>query len=208
MERQSDQDKNAASISREVVVSRTTAKASFNYRNSSWDLIDALKDKVVKLEEIKSEDLPENMQSMTISQKKAYVDSKATERIEIQKRIQELNVQRELYVKAEMDKRTASQNAMAGRGSVGAGMGAYRQELRRPAEPAGKVLIGVDAGEKRDHRARPLLVVNVLYLGDHEGGVRRKPVLDGDGKVYEFLGHNVLRSIEIDPIITCRGGDF
>ncbi len=126
LQRQMAQDLNASSSSRGAAAGRAVAKSSFNYRNGSWDLVDALKDKKVELESIKKEDLPENMQSMTVEERKAYADSKAIERVNIQKRIQELNAQRELYVKAETEKLVAGQNAMmgsmggmGGRGSLG-----------------------------------------------------------------------------------------
>ena len=63
------------------------------------------------------------MQSMTIEERKTYADTKAQERVNIQKRIQELNAQREIYIQSEMKKLAAGQNTMAGgmggRGSLG-----------------------------------------------------------------------------------------
>ncbi len=104
-ERQAAQDRNAALASKEAAVGRAIAKSSSNYRNESWDLVDALKDNITKLEEIEAEELPENMQKMTPEKRKAYVEAKTKERAEIQKRIQELNVLRNNYVAAEMKKR-------------------------------------------------------------------------------------------------------
>lgn len=133
-QRQMAQDLNASSSSRGAAAGRTVAKSSFNYQNSNWDLVDALKDKKVELESIKKEDLPENMQSMTIEERKAYADAKATERVNIQKRIQELNAQREIYVQDEMKKLAANQNVMmgggmGGRGSLGSAVtGTVRQQ--------------------------------------------------------------------------------
>jgi len=103
--RQARQDLNAATASKEALVQRALAKSSFNYKNESWDLVDALKDNITKLEEIEAEELPENMQKMTPEERKAYVEAKTKERAEIQKRIQELNVLRHNYVAAEMKKR-------------------------------------------------------------------------------------------------------
>ncbi|MBN2589355.1 MAG: VWA domain-containing protein [Sedimentisphaerales bacterium] len=124
LQRQMAQDLNASSSSRGAAADRAVAKSSFNYINSNWDLVDALKDNKVDLDEIKKEDLPENMQTMTIDERKAYADAKATERVNIQKRIQELNAQRETYIQAELKKLAAvNQNAMMGgmgsRGSFG-----------------------------------------------------------------------------------------
>ncbi len=135
-QRQMAQDLNASSSSRGAAAGRTVAKSSINYRNSSWDLVDALKDNKVDLESIKKEDLPENMQSMTLEERKAYADAKATERVSIQKRIQELNSQREIYVQDEMKKLAANQNTMmggmggmGGRGSLGSAVtGTVREQ--------------------------------------------------------------------------------
>ena len=123
LRRQTAQDLNASNLSPGAAMGRALAKSSLNYVNSSWDLIDALKDEAVSLEDIKKEDLPENMQSMTLEERKAYADTKAQERANIQKRIQELNAQRELYVKAETEKLATSQNAMMGGMSAGRGGG-------------------------------------------------------------------------------------
>jgi len=104
-ERQSAQDQNAASASKEAAVQRAVTKSSFNYRNEAWDLVDALAANKVKLEDIKTDDLPENMQNMTPEERKAYVEAQAKQRAEIQNRIQQLNQQRKKYVAEEMKKR-------------------------------------------------------------------------------------------------------
>jgi hypothetical protein len=104
-QRQSLQDGNAAAISEEATVQRAVAKSSFNYKNDSWDLVDALKNDKVKLEDVKEKDLPEEMQKMSAEERKAYVRAKEIERAEIQQKIQQLNEQRKKYVTAEMKKR-------------------------------------------------------------------------------------------------------
>lgn len=100
-ERQSVQDKNAASASTEALLQRAVTKASRNYRNESWDLVDALKNSTIKLEEVKDEDLPEALRDMSVEERKAHVEAKAKERTEIQQQIQQLNGQRQAYVAAE-----------------------------------------------------------------------------------------------------------
>jgi len=103
-ERQSAQDHNASSASKEAALQRAVTKASFNYRNDAWDLVDALKNDKVKLEDVKDEDLPENMRKMSVEERKAYVEGKLKERARIQQKIQQLNDQRKKYVAAEMKK--------------------------------------------------------------------------------------------------------
>ena len=111
-ERQAAQDNNASLVSKEALVQRALAKSSFNYRNEGWDLVDALKNDKAKLENIDTKDLPENLQKMTPEERKAYVEAKAKEREQIQKRIQELNVQRSNYVAAEMKKHHGDANTL------------------------------------------------------------------------------------------------
>jgi hypothetical protein len=96
--RQVAQDANAASYSKSVSVNRAVTKSTSNYQNSNWDLVDAAKDKSVKLEELKKEDLPEEMQKMTKEEQKIYLDKKLKERETIQKQIKETNAKREKYI--------------------------------------------------------------------------------------------------------------
>ncbi len=103
-QRQAAQDLNASNMSKEAELQRSLAKSSFNYRNSSWDLVDAIKDNKLKLEDVNDKDLPANMQTMTIGQRKAYTEAKTKERAEIQNKIQELNIQRNNFIAFENKK--------------------------------------------------------------------------------------------------------
>ena len=111
-QRQSEQDNNAYILSEEAAVQRAVAKSSFNYKNDSWDLVDALKNNKVKLEDVKEKDLPEEMQKMSTKERKAYVQAKEKERTEIQQKIQELNKQRKKYVADEMKKRQGKDDTL------------------------------------------------------------------------------------------------
>lgn len=125
-ERQSVQDKNAAQASPEAEVQRAVAKSSSNYINTTWDLIDAVQAEQVKVEELKEEELPENMKPMNAEQRKAFVETKAKERSEIQSRIQKLNEQRRAFLAEEMKKRQAE-----GRDTLGS---AVQQAIREQAQ--------------------------------------------------------------------------
>lgn len=103
-ERQSAQDSSALSLSKEAAIQRAATKASLYYRNDHWDLVDALANDKVKLEDVEAKDLPENMRKMTVKERKAYVEAKKAGRARIQQKIQELNDQRKKYVAAEMKK--------------------------------------------------------------------------------------------------------
>ena len=100
--RQTEQDKNALGISGEAAVQRSVSKSSAFYRNDAWDLVDATRNNKVKLDDVKVEELPENMRKMTPEERKAYVETKEKQREEIQQKIQQLNEQRKKYVADEM----------------------------------------------------------------------------------------------------------
>jgi len=98
--RQVAQDANASSQSAASAVQRAVSKANMYYRNSSWDLVDATADGSVELAKVKQEDLPENMQGMTLDERQKYVEQQGAERKRLQERINELNAQRNEYVAA------------------------------------------------------------------------------------------------------------
>ena len=104
-ENQSTQDENAMTSSAKGAVQRAVTKSSGQYRNSAWDLVDALRENQVQWEQVEEKDLPQEMQEMDQAQRRQYVAAKQKERNEIQKKIQELNQQRRDYVAAEMKKR-------------------------------------------------------------------------------------------------------
>ncbi|MGE5795791.1 MAG: vWA domain-containing protein, partial [Ignavibacteria bacterium] len=62
--RQAEQDINAANLSPSILAERTVTKSGSQYRNDSWDLVDAEKEGKVKVSEIPAEQLPEEMQKM------------------------------------------------------------------------------------------------------------------------------------------------
>jgi hypothetical protein len=98
-QRQQLQDLNASAFSAQgSAVNRALCKASDNYRNGAWDLVDATKEGKVKLTDLKKEELPTELQKKTPAECAAYVQEKAQEREKLQKRIQELNASRAKYV--------------------------------------------------------------------------------------------------------------
>ena len=62
------------------------------------DLIDAIKAGTVKLEDVKKEDLPPEMQTMTPDQRKAYVKEQIEKREKLQSRVADLLKQRQAYI--------------------------------------------------------------------------------------------------------------
>ncbi|MBT8379482.1 MAG: VWA domain-containing protein [Ignavibacteria bacterium] len=96
--RQEEQDKNAGTLAPEVLVERTVTKGSGQYRNESWDLVDADREGTVEIEEIPEDQLPEEMQKMNVQERKAYVEKKAKEREKIQTQINELDKNRRDFI--------------------------------------------------------------------------------------------------------------
>lgn len=79
-------------------VTRGASKASEYYNNASWDLIDALDEGIVTLEELSDDALPSAMQGMTLAQKQDYVARKKAERQTIKETIRDLYQKRSEYV--------------------------------------------------------------------------------------------------------------
>ena len=102
--RQVAQDANVNSLAPAsgAVAQRAVAKASANYRNASWDLVDAMKENPADVAKLKTEELPAEMQKLSGAERKAYVETKARERAEMQAKINELNREREKFVAARM----------------------------------------------------------------------------------------------------------
>lgn len=92
------QDSNAVEMEPAVAVKRSISKSSRLYKNSKWDLVDAVEDSETVLEELDDEDLPTELKGKTEKEIKQYVQDKKMEREKIQKQIQDLNTKREAYI--------------------------------------------------------------------------------------------------------------
>jgi len=69
---------------------------------SAYDLIDALRNNRVKLEEIEDEKLPDEMRKMSLQERKDYLAEKEKERRELKVRIDELSQKRAAYISAKL----------------------------------------------------------------------------------------------------------
>lgn len=103
--RQEVQDKEAAALSPSVLADRTSMKSKSVYNNSRWDLADAYKSGKVDPAKIADDELPEEMKSMSSSERKKYVVRKLKDREEIQSKIKRLSSERDRYI-AEKQKLT------------------------------------------------------------------------------------------------------
>jgi hypothetical protein len=106
--RQKEQDLNAAAMSGEVAAQRAAAKASPQYSNPAWDLLDAKKTGLVKLEEMSEAELPREMKGMSAQERQGYVDALQGKRDTLQKKIAGLHAERERFVEAELKNQTAT----------------------------------------------------------------------------------------------------
>ena len=108
--RQVAQDANVAALAPAsgALVQRSVAKASANYQNSAWDLVDAAKDRNFEISKLKTEELPVAMQKMDSAERKAFVEKNSQERAELQAKINQLNREREKYVAQRMKEATGT----------------------------------------------------------------------------------------------------
>lgn len=103
------QDNNAESYGQSNKAERAISKSTHVYKNSTWDLVDATKDDSKAIEKAKTEELPDEMKSMNVEQRKSYIKQKSVERQQVQTEIQELSKKRQEYITAQ-----AKQNGDAG----------------------------------------------------------------------------------------------
>jgi hypothetical protein len=101
-QRQAEQDANASNLAPSVMAERTVTKGSGQYKNESWDLVDA-EAEGFNVEDIPKDQLPEEMQNMTNEERKEYVDQKAKEREKIQSEINKLDQQRRDYIAKQVE---------------------------------------------------------------------------------------------------------
>ncbi|MCP3099978.1 VWA domain-containing protein [Myxococcus sp. K15C18031901] len=97
-QRQAVQDSNSLKSSLGAMVSRSMAKASHNYSNANWDLVDAVKQKQVDLGAMPAEELPEPLRGLDAAGRKAWLEAREAERAKLQARIQELANERQRFL--------------------------------------------------------------------------------------------------------------
>jgi hypothetical protein len=97
-------DQEVEEISAQANVKRTLAKASSNYRNSNWDLVDAIEDTTTREKALKLENrasLPNYLQDKNKEEILAFAKAKKQERTSIQNSIIALNKKRDQYIAAQ-----------------------------------------------------------------------------------------------------------
>ncbi|MFC0603847.1 vWA domain-containing protein [Winogradskyella pulchriflava] len=113
MELQAEQDSNARGYNKANAVSRTVSKSSRLYKNSSWDLVDAEKEKDFSYDDLTQDQLPEELKGKSKDEIKSYVKTKRNEREKLQQSIAQLNIKRRDYIsKKSTDEANGLENAM------------------------------------------------------------------------------------------------
>jgi hypothetical protein len=100
---QAMQDENAKSVSKENYASRAVTKSTSAYKNSNWDLVDKFQE-TQSLSDLKTGDLPKELQGKSEKEIKALIEYKQKERLAIQKEIDELAKKRQEYIDRENKK--------------------------------------------------------------------------------------------------------
>ena len=78
---------------------------------ATYDLADAVKDKRVKLEDLKKDELPKVMQKMTLKERKEYLAKVEKERAALRKEALDLDKKRAAYIAAELKKRGGAKDS-------------------------------------------------------------------------------------------------
>lgn len=98
------QDSNAGSISSSNYAERAVSKAKAVYKNTSWDLVDKMKEDKNALSSIRKEELPDELKGKSLEEIKSIISQKEKERSAIQKEIAELALQRQIYIDEQLKK--------------------------------------------------------------------------------------------------------
>lgn len=96
--RQLQQDANAAGAAPAALAARATFKASGLYNNARWDLVDGVKNGVVRLKDLKAEELPESLRKLSPKELQEYVETQRQKRAQLQAEIKQLSDARDAYV--------------------------------------------------------------------------------------------------------------
>ena len=98
------QDQNANAISSANYTERAVSKSKAVYKNTSWDLVDKMKEDKNILSSIRKEELPEELKGKSNEEIKKIITQKEGERTALQKEIAELAIKRQAYIEEELKK--------------------------------------------------------------------------------------------------------
>jgi hypothetical protein len=99
---QMEQDSNADQYGKANYANRAAFKASSNYKNTSWDLVDAYEEDPSVVEE--AEALPEKLSGKSAPELKEHIEKVKAERAKIKQEMQKIGEKRAAYIKTERAK--------------------------------------------------------------------------------------------------------
>jgi hypothetical protein len=102
--RQTAQDKNAGDVGNGSSLQRARWKSSKNYKCDTWDLVDAVTNKKLKLKDLKEANVPAILKKLNLEERQAKIESLLKERKAIQAKIRKLDVERQNFVAAALKK--------------------------------------------------------------------------------------------------------
>ncbi|MDY3555465.1 VWA domain-containing protein [Gemmata sp. JC717] len=119
-ENQKAQDANAtklapggAGAAPTVALERAATKAGALYRNATWDLVDAMKEKGFDLSKIKEEELCDDLKKIKPEERMAFLKKKSEERDALKKQIGDLSAARQKKVDEELAKKPKTEGEKA-----------------------------------------------------------------------------------------------
>jgi hypothetical protein len=102
---QKAQTENAKQLGGANLAARVVAQNSALYKNSSWCLVDKLKeDPKLDITKIPDAELPDDLKKLKPAERVEYVQKKLQERRAIQEKVNELNTKRDAYIREETRK--------------------------------------------------------------------------------------------------------
>lgn len=108
---QMNEDNNSMVQSASVAVERTIAKSKSNYKNTNYDLVDAMAADSMVIQKLSKSELPEEMKGKSEKEIEEMIVLKSEERTEIQKEISELSVKRQKFIDEERKKMSQSEKS-------------------------------------------------------------------------------------------------
>ena len=98
LKRQTAQDSNASEAAPSVGAGRAATKSSSFYKNSTFDLLDAIEEGKVKLKSLKEDELPPELNKLSPEKRDEYLAQKKKDRVTVQGEIKKLNKQRTIHL--------------------------------------------------------------------------------------------------------------
>ena len=108
---QADVDKKNYSLNKSVAVKRVAVKGKKElYKNTTWDMVDAAENDKRFAEKVDLKSLPDSMQKKSRKEIQYVIETKSTERSQVQKEIESVNTKRESWLATEKVKRASNNN--------------------------------------------------------------------------------------------------